>query len=260
MKKLLFLDTETTGLGDIDRLCQIAYKLQNSEMVTSMYKPPVEIGVEAMAVHKITDKMVRDLPPFENSPEHKYLVNTLKSKNTVLVAHNAPFDIKMIEREKDIKVHTFIDTIKVARYLLKDDSKFKKFSLQNLRYQIGIELPDSKAHDASGDVEVLEAVFNWLFELARKKADEKAEAAGKPKATKEQIINRMIDISMNPENPAMVKFTMGKYKDQLLSEVAKTDIGYFKWIVENTDLTKSDRHNPDFALAVKYYLKKYANK
>ena len=254
--KLIFLDTETTGLGEYDRLCQVAYKMQDEEMVSGMYNPPVEMGVEAMAVHHITPAMVRDLPPFVGTPEHEYLVKTLKKKDIVMVAHNAPFDIKMINRE-GVQVANYIDTIKIARYFLKEEGKIKKFNLQALRYSLNIELNDSKAHDASGDVEVLEALFNYLYEKAIEVARAKCAVTGKPMPTKNQIIARFIDISISPENPATVKITFGKHKDKFIKDLVVEAPDYLKWWLSAQDGKENDRHNPNLKETVIFYLTKY---
>jgi len=40
-----FLDTETTGIAEKYRLCQLAYKLKTSEIVNELFKPPLLLGI-----------------------------------------------------------------------------------------------------------------------------------------------------------------------------------------------------------------------
>ena len=54
----IFLDTETTGTGPNDRLCQIAFKPDNGPIATGLFNPGKPISVDAMVVHHITNKMV----------------------------------------------------------------------------------------------------------------------------------------------------------------------------------------------------------
>ncbi len=53
--KLLFLDTETTGNEEHDRLCQVAYS-DGTTRHSALFKPPIPISIESMAVHHITEK------------------------------------------------------------------------------------------------------------------------------------------------------------------------------------------------------------
>lgn len=252
--RLVFLDTETTGLSDYDRLCQVAYKEEGKEMVECLYKPPVDIGVEAMSVHHITTAMVRDKAPFIGSVEHEYLKKTLSSPDVAMVAHNAPFDSKMIVRE-GIEIHQTICTIKVARYLLAGDPKFKKFSLQMLKYSFGIELEDAKAHDAAGDVRVLEAVFTKLYDIAVEKGNALAlERKTKP-PTRDQILRRFVQITEQPESPETIRVTFGKHNGEMVKDAVTKDPRYFEWWLGQQKEGESDRHNPDFKKAVEYYLK-----
>jgi DNA polymerase III epsilon subunit-like protein len=61
----IYLDTETTGNGPDDRLCQIAFKPENGPAVCELFNPGKPISIDAMAIHHITEKMVADKPPFK---------------------------------------------------------------------------------------------------------------------------------------------------------------------------------------------------
>lgn len=54
----IFLDTETTGTGADDRLCQLAFKTGQGTIVNQLFNPGRPIAIEAMAVHHITNEMV----------------------------------------------------------------------------------------------------------------------------------------------------------------------------------------------------------
>ena len=57
----IFLDTETTGTGPDDRLCQIAFKPEVGPATSELFNPGMPISIDAMAVHHITNKMVEDI-------------------------------------------------------------------------------------------------------------------------------------------------------------------------------------------------------
>ena len=73
IRMFIFLDTETTGAGPNDRLCQIAFKPENGEAVSGLFNPGKPISIDAMVVHHITEKMVADKPRFQESDEYSKL-------------------------------------------------------------------------------------------------------------------------------------------------------------------------------------------
>lgn len=91
----LFLDTETTGLGPEDEICQIAIVDHRGNVVLeSLVKPSVPIGVEAQRVHGITDEMVKGALTFcQVWP----LVGELLAKRDVVI-YNADFDLRMLRQ------------------------------------------------------------------------------------------------------------------------------------------------------------------
>lgn len=234
--ELIFLDTETTG-NDLtkDRLCQVSYKV--GDVVRSEYfKPPLPMTVKSMSVTHITDKMLEDKPAFEGSEIKRDLQFLLSSG--VLVAHNAKFDIAMLEAES-MTVGQHICTLRVARHL-DTECVIPEYNLQFLRYYLKLEVPGS-AHDAEGDVNVLVAVFDRLLK--------KLMDGG---LTKEEGILKMIEISSTPTLYKM--FNFGKHKDKLISEVVKTDKNYLEWLL-NQKLTAND-NDEDWIYTLKYYLGK----
>ncbi|MCP3873243.1 MAG: 3'-5' exonuclease, partial [Desulfobacteraceae bacterium] len=95
----IFLDTETTGTGEKDRLCQLAYKIEGGDIVNKLFKPPLPIEIGAMCVHHITNEMVENKPVFKDSNDHQKLVDLLNDDKNILVAHNAKFDVDMLIKE-----------------------------------------------------------------------------------------------------------------------------------------------------------------
>lgn len=233
---LLFLDTETTG-NDLkkDRLCQICYH-DGVETVVEFFKPPVPIGIKSSSITHITNKMVADKPAFIGSPTFARLEELLKTH--ALVAHNAPFDIAMLQAE-GLEIPRFICTLRVAR-ALDETNFFDEYNLQFLRYAMELEVPGN-AHDAEGDVNVLRAVFARMHQkLAKELSNE------------EKAYERMIELSMNPS--LFKKFTFGKYKGEPLEKVAKQDRGYLEWMLN--EKLKAPENEEDWIHTLKHYLGK----
>lgn len=159
-EKLVFIDTETTGLSEEDRLCQVAYKVLGEDTVLQNFKPPVPIGLRAMAIHHVTEKMVEGCESFQYSPMWERL-RDMAADGYIAVMHNAAFDLKMLAKE-GIEFPHHIDTMKLSRAL--GDENIESHQLQYLRYYYGIEI-EATAHSAIGDVLVLVEVFTKLHEL-----------------------------------------------------------------------------------------------
>ena len=222
MKKfpnLIFLDTEATGISQEDRLFQVAYS-KGGEYFSELFIPPIPISIEAQETTHYTNEMLEDKDPFCGSSTKNNLESIFSDKKNIFVAHNAKFDIEMLNKE-GVLVNDFIDTYKVSQ-VLDSESKLGAYRLQYLRYALRLKIKDEEnivAHDALGDVKVLEALFVRLFEKIREDSSDDEEA-----------LKRMIDISSNPIE--IKKFSFGKYKDQLVEDVAKKDRGYLQWLLD----------------------------
>jgi len=243
MAKLIFFDTETTGNTEKDFLCQIAYK-NEAETFAGLYKPPVKIPPEASAVHHITNKMVADKQSFAESEDFPKIKKLFEDEKSVVVAHNAPFDLIMIKKE-GIEPSRFICTLRVARHL-DPEEKIERYNLQYLRYLLEIEI-DATAHDALGDVLVLEQ----LFERLKKKMSEIPTEGGK-KLNEEEAIEKMIEISSHPS--LLHTFKFGKHNGKRIEEVVKTDRGYLEWLLEQK--LNGDGIDEDWIYTLKHYLGK----
>ena len=237
MPKLIFFDTETTGNTEKDFLCQIAYKISD-ESFTSLYKPPIKIPPEASAVHHITNKMVEGKPAFKESNDLPKIKKLFEAEDVVVVAHNAPFDLLMIKKE-NIEPKKFICTLRVARQLDKEE-KIERYNLQYLRYLLEIEI-DATAHDALGDVLVLEQLYGRL----------KKKVVEQDGLREDEAIEKMIEISSHPS--LLHTFRFGKYNSQKIEEVLKTDKGYLEWLLGEKE--KSDQIDEDWIYTLKHYLR-----
>ena len=236
-KQLIFLDTETTGSDlEKDRLCQVAYK-KGKKMNVQNFKPTIQISVKAMSVTHITNEMVEKEKTFKDSKFAKDLEKVLQ--NNILVAHNAKFDIAMLQNEKLRTSDSIICTLRLARYL-DSEQEIPEYNLQFLRYYYEIKV-EVAPHSAEGDVIVLEALFNHLMKDAQEKA---------PKASEEEIIARMIDISNNPV--LIKKFTFGKYNGEKVEDVVNKDRQYLAWLKRTKDEEGTDE---DWIYTLNHYMK-----
>ena len=238
MKKIIFFDTETTGNTEKDFLCQLAYKI-GDESFCELYKPPIKIPAETSAIHHITNKMVEDKPSFSGSTDYPNIKELFENNDSVVVAHNAIFDLMIIKQEKIIPKN-FICTLRLARFL-DPEGKIGKYNLQYLRYLLEIDV-EAEAHDALGDVLVLKQLFGRL----KKKLIENENL------NEEDAIKRMIEISSKPSIFKIIPF--GKHNGKEIAEIAKVDPGYLEWLLAQK--LASDQIDEDWIYTLKHYLAK----
>lgn len=239
MKKIIFFDTETTGNEPKkDFLCQIAYKT-GTETFCELYKPSIPIPPEASAITHITNKMVADKEAFKGSVGYKRIKELFESKDSVVVAHNAKFDLAIIDKEY-IKPTNFICTLRVARYLDKENI-IPQYKLQYLRYYLDIDI-EAEAHDALGDVLVLEKLYERLL----------AKIIKEDGLNEEKAIEKMIEISSKPS--LMNMFNFGKHNGKTVEEVAKIDRNYLDWMLAQKEQNADNEE--DWIYTLNYYLGK----
>ena len=236
---LVFLDTETTGTGPNDRLCQVAFSFQGKEN-EALFLPPVPIEIDAMAVSHITNRMVADKEVFVGSKMQQELQEIFSAGN-ILVAHNAPFDVEMLKRENLI-AEKVIDTFKLAQYL-DVNGDIPRYALQYLRYYHDFEIADAPAHNALGDIRVLARLFEHYFNAM----------SGLLK-TEEETISEMLDISARPV--LFKKFGFGKYSGSAVADVARKDRGYLMWLLNEKNKQKEEGENDEnWIYTLEHYLR-----
>lgn len=235
MKKIFF-DTETTGNTPGDYLCQLAYK-SDTETFDELFKPIVPIPPEASAITHITNKHVADKPAFKDAPCYADVKTLFEDPETVAIAHNVKFDLGMLAKE-DIVPKNYICTLRLARYL-DTENALPQYKLQYLRYKLEIDI-EAQAHDALGDVLVLEAIFARLEKkfIEKNKGDEAA------------ALTEMIEVSSRPS--LLRIFGFGKYKDMKVADAFAKDPGYFEWLLREKKANNPD--DEDWIYTLEHYL------
>lgn len=170
-RKVIF-DTETTGLGNNDRIIEIClWEIINDNKTDNYlhfyFNPEMIVPEEAVKIHGITDDFLKDKPLFKD--KYQEIIDFISDSN--LIAHNASFDRRMLNNEfrrigKNIlPKHDFIDTLKAARYLYPKEKNNQDALCQ--RFNL---LDDKRGnHSAKQDVELLYEIYINLKCLLREK-------------------------------------------------------------------------------------------
>ncbi|WP_244833827.1 DNA polymerase III subunit alpha [Clostridium sp. BJN0001] len=166
------LDLETTGFSPkIENITEIGImKIKDGKVIDSFSKfvnPGKPIPQRVVEVTNITDDMVRDADSID-----KVFPQMLKFiDGTVLVAHNAEFDIGFLKyNAKKLGYdfdYTYLDTLSLAQDLFPD---FKTFKLGRIAKKLGIKV--EVAHRALDDVDTTVKVFKLMLDMLKKRGVE----------------------------------------------------------------------------------------
>ncbi len=156
------VDVETTGLGPTDRVIEVAgLRLEGMEETgrfQSLLNPGMPIPPLARKVSGIDDTMVAQAPIFpEVAPELDRLID-----GAVFVAHNAPFDLGFLSRERrrwemPPRKDPILDTLRLARNLI----ALPSYSLTDLRTHL--QLSHTPSHRAMDDVLATASLLQTLI-------------------------------------------------------------------------------------------------
>lgn len=165
-------DTETTGLdpSNGDEIVAIgAVRIVNTRLLTSevfeqLVNPRRGMSLVATRIHGITDVMLRDQPVIEQVLPgfHSFCADT------VLVAHNAAFDMRFLqikERASGVEFgHAVLDTLMLSAVLHPDHTDH---TLEAIAARFGISVIGR--HTALGDAIVTGQIFLKMIPLLRQK-------------------------------------------------------------------------------------------
>lgn len=162
-------DLETTGLSyRTEKITEIGVmKIKNGEVIDTFscfVNPEKHIPEKVTDVTNITDDMVKDADTID-----VVLPKLLEFfGDSVLVAHNADFDIGFLKFNANILGlefnNTYLDTLKLAKMLFPD---YKKYKLGIIAEKLGIKV--EVAHRALDDVDTTVKVFNVMIDMLKEK-------------------------------------------------------------------------------------------
>ncbi|HEX5623956.1 MAG TPA: exonuclease domain-containing protein [Sulfuricurvum sp.] len=231
---LIFLDTETTGLEMSDRICALGFTA-DYDLHYELIHPMKKIPPAASAIHHITNEMVSDAAVFAISQAHSKLAS-LNTDDTVLVSHNAPFDLAMLQKEGVTWQGKVIDTLKCCRALMDD---LEGYSLQFLRYELRLYRTEAEffnehgidisPHHPLSDALHTKMIYEYLLDLA----------------------SRETLIEMSQSHVLLVRLPFGKYAKKRIEEIALKDPSYLRWMLES--LMDMDE---DLRYSIEYHLRK----
>ncbi|WP_343082272.1 3'-5' exonuclease [Ostreiculturibacter nitratireducens] len=165
-------DTETTGLlpSEGDEIVQLAaVRIVNArrverEVFDTLVNPGRPIPPSSTEVHGITASMVAEAPTIDVAGRqfHRF------AEGSVLIAHNAPFDMEFLRRhEGTIGArfdHPILDTVLLSAVVF---GQLEGHSLDALTHRLGITIPEEARHTALGDTVATADAFLRLLPMLK---------------------------------------------------------------------------------------------
>lgn len=184
------LDLETTGFSaTTEKITEVGImKVRDGEVIdqfSCFVNPQKHIPQRVTEVTNITDDMVRDAETIEQVfPKILDFI-----KDSVLVAHNAPFDMGFLKQNAKTLGYefdyTYLDTLSLAKDLFPD---YKKYKLGKIAENLGIKV--EVAHRALDDVDTTVKVFYVMLDMLKKRGaktvDDIDEVSSTEEAKKEE--------------------------------------------------------------------------
>jgi DNA polymerase-3 subunit alpha (Gram-positive type) len=163
------LDLETTGFSPItEKITEIGImKFKDGKVIdkfSCFVNPEKPIPQRVVEVTNITDDMVRNAETIEKVfPKMLDFIN-----DSVLVAHNAAFDMGFLKHNASVLSYefdfTYVDTLTLAQEIFYD---FKTYKLGRIAKNLGIKV--EVAHRALDDVDTTVKVFNVMLEKLKER-------------------------------------------------------------------------------------------
>lgn len=170
MSRLVFLDTETTGLDPIKgrhRLTEIGcLEMKNRKLTGRKFhtylNPERELDIAAAEITGLTLERLKNEPTFKEVVDG--LITFIFAEETELVIHNAPFDLGFLNAELSAIQHAYhpletklsiFDTLVLARRL----HPGQKNNLDALCKRYNVDNTHRNYHGALLDAEILSKVY-----------------------------------------------------------------------------------------------------
>ena len=192
--EFIAFDVETTGIvAGVDQIVELgAVKFKDGKpegVFSTLINPEQIIPEESIRVHNITNEMVQSQPKI-----HQVLPNfTEFCKDSIMVAHNAPFDVQFIKaayekHQIETPKVSILDTLILARKIFKGLPNYKLVTLTEY-----LKIPSTGFHRAQDDALYCAKVFlnilHRVFQNSSFELEKMANIMEKPLLTLPKITN-----------------------------------------------------------------------
>ena len=219
--KYVVFDIETTGFSpNVNKIIEIgAVKVENgkiTEKFSTFVNPQVPIPFRIEELTSISDDMVVDAPTIDVIlPQFMEF-----SKDCVMVAHNADFDMSFIMNNCDALgiAHdfTYVDTVALARILLTNLNRYK---LDTVAKAVGVSLENH--HRAEDDAGCTAEIFVKFVQMLKDRGAENLDAVNALAASSADNIKKL------PTYHAIILATCDQGRTNLYHLISLSHIKYY---------------------------------
>ena len=227
---LCVFDLETTGLQVTkDRIVQIAalkiHPNGKQEELNLIVNPEMEIPQEVIDIHGITNELALSAPTFRELAEE---IKSFFGDSDLAGYNSNKFDIPVLAEEFlrvgiefDLTQRAFIDVQNIFHKMEQRTlvAAYKFYCKKNLE----------NAHDAMYDTKATWEVLEKQIEKYKLKPDVLS-LAELSRAGNHKILDMAGRIAINSEGEVIYNF--GKHNGKTIESVAKTEPGYYGWMLE----------------------------
>jgi DNA polymerase-3 subunit epsilon len=250
IKKILILDTETTGVNpQEDRIVELSMVFGfgarpiTAPWRTWRFNPERPIPTEATAVHKITDEDVLDKPTFAECVTE--ILQHIRQAD-VLIGYNLAFDLQILDAEITRVSREFLN---ISGKLLVDPLQlWQKMEPRTLEgaYKRFVGSPLEGAHSSLNDADATGLVLDRMleaFELEGASWTEVAKICDPSQETRVGFTDHLQRVG------GEVVINFGKYKGRSLRRIAENGRGrnYLDWVLSQ-DFPRAVREEVERAL------------
>jgi DNA polymerase III epsilon subunit-like protein len=171
--RIVFVDTETTGLTSMDQVLEYSFKVWEDGVVSQAYTrrvmPTVPCNPKAQEVNGFTREAWEACGAVPWSALDCDYVSYFLQDGTIVGGHNTPFDVGMIAREFERAKRPFpqlsreeVDTKRLAVPLMAL-GEIPKTALTTVAQYFGLDV--SLAHTSMGDVDMTIGIWERFLQL-----------------------------------------------------------------------------------------------
>ena len=192
----IVFDTETTGFRKCDRIVEIAALELIDNIPTGKYfhtyiNPQRSVPADATRIHGLTRKFLNDKPVFVD-----ILSNLLTFfADSPLIAHNASFDFKFLNKELELIGGTPLDSSRMVDSLAMARARFPgmKNNLDALCKRFNINLSERSKHGALIDCKLLARVYLELLGKQKLSSVAPVDSSNSPLYNKKLVFTGSLD-------------------------------------------------------------------
>ena len=227
---LCVFDLETTGLQVTkDRIVQIAalkiHPNGKQEELNLVVNPEMEIPQEVIDIHGITNELAKKAPTFRELAEE---IKSFFGDSDLAGYNSNKFDIPVLA-EEFLRVKIEFDL--TQRAFIDVQNIFHKMEQRTLvaAYKFYCKKNLENAHDAMNDTRATWEVLEKQIEKYKLKPDVPS-LAELSRAGNHKILDMAGRIAINSKGEIIYNF--GKHNGKTIESVAKTEPGYYGWMLE----------------------------